>query len=83
MGLNSIKKVKDSTLLADVSEDTYFYFVHSYYVVPEEDVAATTTGYGIEFVSSIEKDNIFACQFHPEKSQMEGLKILKAFGKRK
>lgn len=83
MGWNSIKKVKDSTLLADVSEDTYFYFVHSYYVVPEEDVAATTTGYGIEFVSSIEKDNIFACQFHPEKSQREGLKILKAFGKRK
>lgn len=80
MGWNSIKKVKDTPLLADLADDSYLYFVHSYYVLPEEDVAATTTSYGMEFTSSIVKDNIFACQFHPEKSQADGLKILKAFG---
>ncbi len=80
MGWNSIKKVKDTPLLADLADDSYLYFVHSYYVLPDEDVAATTTDYGMEFTSSIIKDNIFACQFHPEKSQADGLKILKAFG---
>jgi len=80
MGWNSIKKLKDTPLLADLSDDSYLYFVHSYYVLPEEDVTATTTDYGMEFTSSIVKDNIFACQFHPEKSQADGLKILKAFG---
>jgi len=80
MGWNSIKKVKDTPLLADLSDDSYLYFVHSYYVLPDEDVTATKTGYGLEFTSSIIKDNIFACQFHPEKSQADGLKILKAFG---
>lgn len=80
MGWNSVKKVKDAPLLAGIEDESYFYFVHSYYILPEEDVAATTTDYGLEFVSSIWKDNIFACQFHPEKSQSDGLKILKAFG---
>ena len=80
MGWNSIKKVKDTPLLADLADDSYLYFVHSYYVLPEEDVTATTTDYGMKFTSSIVKDNIFACQFHPEKSQADGLKILKAFG---
>ena len=80
MGWNSIKKLKDTPLLADLSDDSYLYFVHSYYVLPEEDVTATTTDYGMKFTSSIVKDNIFACQFHPEKSQADGLKILKAFG---
>ena len=80
MGWNSIKKVKDTPILADLADDSYLYFVHSYYVLPDEDVVATTTGYGMDFTSSIVKDNIFACQFHPEKSQADGLKILKAFG---
>ncbi len=80
MGWNSIKKLKDTPLLADLADDSYLYFVHSYYVLPDEDVTATTTDYGMEFTSSIVKDNIFACQFHPEKSQADGLKILKAFG---
>ena len=80
MGWNSIKKVKDTPLLSGLDDGSYLYFVHSYYVLPDEDVAATTTGYGMEFTSSIVKDNIFACQFHPEKSQADGLKILKAFG---
>ena len=80
MGWNSVKKTKEIPFLADIKDESYFYFVHSYYIEPEEDVAATTTDYGLEFVSSIWKDNIFACQFHPEKSQSDGLKILKAFG---
>ncbi len=80
MGWNSISKVGDPPLLRDIEEGSYFYFVHSYYVVPEEDVTATRTDYGPEFTSSISRENIFACQFHPEKSQADGLKILKAFG---
>ena len=65
----------------DIPDNSYFYFVHSYYVIPENNsVIASTTDYGFEFVSSISKDNIFACQFHPEKSQEAGLKLLKNFG---
>ncbi|HBO84770.1 MAG TPA: imidazole glycerol phosphate synthase subunit HisH [Deltaproteobacteria bacterium] len=81
MGWNNIKILQDAPLLKDIPDNSYFYFVHSYYVVPEdEDVIATKTDYGIEFTSSIWKDNIFACQFHPEKSQKMGSMILKNFG---
>lgn len=81
MGWNSIIKQKDAPHLSDVADGSYVYFVHSYHVVPEDrSVVATTTGYGIEFVSSVWKDNIFATQFHPEKSQSLGLGILKKFG---
>lgn len=80
MGWNSIKKKSDTPLLKQIDDNSYFYFVHSYYVIPEDNVTATSTEYGFEFTSSIIKDNIFACQFHPEKSQKDGLKILKAFG---
>ena len=80
MGWNSVKKVKDCPLMAEIEDESFFYFVHSYYVVPGEEAEASTTEYGVTFTSSIFKDNIFACQFHPEKSQEEGLKILKAFG---
>ena len=56
------------------------YFVHSYYVKPKDrDIAITMTDYGIDFVSGIARDNIYAFQFHPEKSQALGLKILKNF----
>ncbi|MBI3755476.1 MAG: imidazole glycerol phosphate synthase subunit HisH [Deltaproteobacteria bacterium] len=81
MGWNNIKIKKRPRVLKDIADDSYLYFVHSYYVVPEDDrVTATTTCYGIDFVSSVWKDNIFACQFHPEKSQKIGLRILKNFG---
>lgn len=81
MGWNDIKIEKRPPVLTDIADGSYFYFVHSYYVVPKDDgVIATKTNYGVEFVSSIWKDNIFACQFHPEKSQKVGLKILKNFG---
>ena len=65
----------------DIPDNSYFYFVHSYYVIPEDgNVIASTTDYGIGFVSSIWRDNIFAVQFHPEKSQELGLRMLKNFG---
>jgi glutamine amidotransferase len=80
MGWNSISIKKETPYLKSIENETYLYFVHSYYVKPEnEKVIATTTDYGVEFVSSILKDNIFACQFHPEKSQKAGLKILENF----
>ncbi len=80
IGWNTIKIKRKVPLLQDLKDESYFYFVHSYYVVPEEeDIIATTTSYGVEFVSSVNKNNIFACQFHPEKSQELGLKILERF----
>jgi len=84
MGWNRVKIQRPAPCLADVPDGSYFYFVHSYYVKPvDQSVAATTTDYGIEFVSSIWKDNVFATQFHPEKSQELGLTILKKFGELK
>ncbi|MBI5326850.1 MAG: imidazole glycerol phosphate synthase subunit HisH [Deltaproteobacteria bacterium] len=81
MGWNDIKIKNRPPVLKDIPDGSYLYFVHSYYVVPKDDsVIATTTSYGIDFASSICKDNIFACQFHPEKSQKIGLQILKNFG---
>ncbi|MEK6727022.1 MAG: imidazole glycerol phosphate synthase subunit HisH [Deltaproteobacteria bacterium] len=81
MGWNTVAVKKRPSALEGTEEGSYFYFVHSYYVVPEdENVVATTTGYGVEFASSICKDNLFATQFHPEKSQEKGLRILKNFG---
>ena len=67
-------------ILKDIVEGTYVYFVHSYYVVPKDSgVIATETDYGGPFCSMIWRDNVFASQFHPEKSQAEGLRILKNF----
>ncbi len=84
MGWNSISIQRRPPALADVPDQSHVYFVHSFHVVPEDKgVVATTTAYGIEFVSSIWKDNIFAVQFHPEKSQTLGLSILKRFGEQK
>ncbi len=79
IGWNSVSKPKESNILKGIEDNSYFYFVHSFHVVPEEDVAAGITNYGYDFVSVIEKDNIMATQFHPEKSHDEGLKILKNF----
>ena len=80
IGWNSVHILKPAPHLCSVPDGSYFYFVHSYYGVPEDpSVVATTTEYGIEFPSSIWMDNIFACQFHPEKSQSLGLKVLRNF----
>jgi len=80
MGWNTVKILNPNPLLNGVKDGDYFYFVHSYYVVPEDrEVVATTTDYGVDFVSMIRKDNIFATQFHPEKSQKLGLRLLYNF----
>lgn len=80
IGWNGVSIKKPSPLLKGIMDGTYFYFVHSYYCVPTDAGAAlTTTDYGIEFTSSIARDNVFACQFHPEKSQRAGLQVLKNF----
>ena len=79
MGWNSVKLIRNSPLLRGVENESYFYFVHSYYAVPEEDIATGVTSYGLEFPSVIEKDNIYATQFHPEKSGKAGLKLLENF----
>jgi imidazole glycerol-phosphate synthase subunit HisH len=80
MGWNQLMIRRPAPVLEGLTEGTYVYFVHSYYVVPEDvQVIATETDYGGHFCSMIWRDNIFATQFHPEKSQAEGLKILKNF----
>ena len=67
-------------LLRGIAPEAYFYFVHSYYVKPQNPaVVALKCNYGIDFCAMIQQDNLFACQFHPEKSQENGLKILKNF----
>ena len=84
MGWNSISIKRRPAALQDVPDGSNVYFVHSFHVVPEDPgVVATTTNYGIDFVSSVWKDNVFAVQFHPEKSQALGLSILKRFGEQK
>ena len=82
MGWNTVKIIKRSPILSDIEDNAFFYFVHSFYVVPEDrDIIATTTDYGTTFTSMVWKDNVFATQFHPEKSQGLGLKVLAGFGK--
>lgn len=81
MGWNTLSIRKMPPILSEIPAESFFYFVHSFYVVPEdESIIAATTDYGVSFTSMIWKDNIFATQFHPEKSQTLGLKILAGFG---
>jgi glutamine amidotransferase len=80
MGWNQIWKKKDEGLYTDIKDGEFFYFVHSFYVVPEEEnITASTTDYITDFCSAIQKDNIWAVQYHPEKSQTAGLKLLENF----
>ncbi|MEX2286432.1 MAG: imidazole glycerol phosphate synthase subunit HisH [Planctomycetaceae bacterium] len=80
MGWNRLDAVNRPRLLAGIPPDAHFYFVHSYYVVPtDESVVAARTEHGARFVSMIARDNVFATQFHPEKSQRVGLKLLENF----
>lgn len=84
MGWNQLSFKLRPPVLHGVEDGSNVYFVHSFYVKPDDcSVIATTTDYGIEFCSSIWKNNIFASQFHPEKSQGIGLKILKNFAEQK
>ena len=82
MGWNTVKIINRPPILSGIEDNAYFYFVHSFYVVPEDQgIIATTTDYGTAFTSMVWKDNVFATQFHPEKSQELGLKVLAGFGK--
>lgn len=80
MGWNSIKIKDNARLFKDVPDNSYVYFVHSYYLkAADEDIVAATTEYSTHIHASVEKNNIFACQFHPEKSSDIGLRILNNF----
>ncbi len=80
MGWNSLSLRQNTEMLDGISEKDMFYFVHSYYGVPEDpSVIAATTEHGVEVTAAVVKDNLFATQFHPEKSGAKGLRILENF----
>ena len=80
IGWNSLRLLNDGTLFAGLEENPYVYFVHSYYLkAKDESIVKATTEYSTTIHASVEKDNIFACQFHPEKSGTTGLSILRRF----
>jgi glutamine amidotransferase len=80
MGWNQVRQQGEHAMWSDIETDSRFYFVHSYYTIParEKDIAAVTP-YGIDFTSVLARENIFAVQFHPEKSQHVGLQLLSNF----
>ena len=80
MGWNRVIRAKQDPLTQGLVDPAHFYFVHSYYAVPEtEDHTVLSCDYGIRFPAAIRKDNVFACQFHPEKSHHNGLRMLRSF----
>jgi glutamine amidotransferase len=80
MGWNRVRQTRSHPLWRDIEDGTRFYFVHSYYVEPDDPACIVgTTDYGIPFTSAIARDNIFAVQFHPEKSAQAGLSLLRNF----
>lgn len=80
MGWNTVKKTAESPLLDDLGDQPHFYFVHSYYVRPSDPaVTALSCNYGHDFCAMVARDNLFATQFHPEKSQANGLNLLRSF----
>ena len=82
MGWNRVHRESPTPLLEGIPDGTFFYFVHSYYAVPQDaDVIGGRTEYGIKFCSVISRGNLFATQFHPEKSDRWGLEVLRNFGK--
>ena len=80
MGWNSLQLQNDGRLFEGIEENPYVYFVHSYYLkAKDESIVKATTEYNVNIHASVEKDNIFACQYHPEKSSDIGLKMLENF----
>ena len=80
MGWNSLELAGDGKLFKGINNEAYVYFVHSYYLkAKDESIVKATTEYNVKIHASVEKDNIFACQFHPEKSSVVGLKMLENF----
>lgn len=81
IGWNSLRFPNSGKLFHGIAEESYVYFVHSYYLqAAEQGIVTATTEYSAHIHASVEKENVFACQFHPEKSSGTGLKILKNFG---
>ena len=82
IGWNAVKqKQPGCPMFGNIDDGAYFYFVHSFYVAPEDkSIVAGETDYGLKYCSAVWKDNVFAVQFHPEKSQAAGLQMLKNFG---
>jgi glutamine amidotransferase len=81
MGWNQAHVARSAPIFEGIPDRAYFYFAHSFYVEPLSDATvATTTDYGVRFVSGIWHGNMFGVQFHPEKSQAHGLRVLKNFG---
>jgi glutamine amidotransferase len=82
MGWNMIRALRDSPLLEDIPDNTYFYFVHSFYPFPADPrVVLAVTEYGVEFTSIVEKDQVYGTQFHPEKSGQAGATLLHNFSR--
>lgn len=82
IGWNDLTYPKKGRLFEDVPEGSYVYFVHSYYLhAQDRDIVRAQTEYGVTIDASVEKDNVFACQFHPEKSERVGMQILRNFVK--
>lgn len=82
IGWNSLKLQNNGRLFQNIPEETFVYFVHSFYLkAREEEIVKAVTEYGVTIHASVEKDNVFACQFHPEKSSSIGLKMLENFAK--
>jgi glutamine amidotransferase len=80
IGWNDLTYPRKGRLFEDVPEGSYVYFVHSYYLhADDRDIVAAQTQYGVTIDASVEKDNVFACQFHPEKSERVGMQILRNF----
>ena len=80
MGWNRVSIKKETPVLVGIPDGSWFYFVHSYYPDPKDPgVIAVTSNYGVEFTAAVARDNLFACQFHPEKSSADGLRILRNF----
>lgn len=80
IGWNNLSYPNEGRLYKDIPEDSFVYFVHSYYLQAEEpEIVRAITEYGVTIHASVEKDNVFACQFHPEKSSAVGMKILENF----
>jgi len=82
MGWNRVHFASDSRLFEGIPDGSFFYFVHSYYAIPQDrSVVSGWTDYGVRFCSVISRENLFATQFHPEKSHDHGLQVLRNFGK--
>jgi len=80
IGWNNLAYPSQGRLYKDIPENSYVYFVHSYYLQADEpEIVRATCDYGVTIQASVEKDNVFACQFHPEKSSAVGMKILENF----